>query len=506
MPSLLSRLFVRSGRGRPATPRRAVYLGGEVLEPRVALAVTTGSVQLRGTFVIPDPKVLETATSFTINNYRTISSSLPQAGYFQGMPVQNFGNTSFVTTDGSSLSFTTTVFGEFRSISITQTRLDITPVVNGFQVFRDFKVFGTFVGGTYGGPVTPSPAPAEVTMTLNQTVTNGVPGAISGSQTMSIMESSPDFLVAADDLGCTSTPRVYVINPDTGDIVSDFVAYEASYRGGVRVAIGDVDGDLTTLEVVTAPGPGRVGEIRVFRTNGDELPGFRLTPFGSRYRRGLELGVGDLDGDGRFADLVVSESRGLGRVVAYTSNGSAFTPWKSFTAFSGRYTGGASVAVAGVNRVAVGSGVGMKPTVKVYDLAAAAPALVSQFAPPLPTGTGGVSVTAQRFTSLTTTDVAVAGGANARSAIGVYPATGGAAARTYSTFASRPKPNVPVFAAPAALVGGLVDTVFQSQGTGGVGGILKVNATTGAIDPAFAPVYNGKLLAGPLRIATRAVR
>lgn len=505
MPSILSNLFSRSpsptgGRRPPRHRPRTPSLGAEHLEPRLALAVTTGTAgfgDFGATSVAPGTSI-HTATTFNIANM--ITAGVP-TGYFASLPFQVFGPESFNTANGDSFAFSTPTFGSFQSSSITT----VTNVPD--SGFRDFYVVGNYTPGTFNpAPLVPNPAPASLRISFTQSPANT--GTISVSITMQLPPERPEFLVAADDLGCTSTPRVYVINPYTGDVVSSFTVYEPGFRGGVRVAIGDLDGDPTTQEIVTAPGPGRLGEVRAFRIDSTgalvgQIPGFTTTPFAG-YTRGLEIAVGDLDGDGKD-DLVAAESRGQGRVSAQKSTGTAFTPWKSFTAFGGSYTGGASVAVAGTNRIVVGSGLGLKPLVKVYDVAAT-PTVVSQFAPAVPTGTGGVSVTAQRFTSPSAINVMVAGGANAKSAIGVYPTTGGAATKTYNTFASRPKANSPVYAAAAALTGGLVDTVFQSQGIGGVGGILKVNSATGAVDTGFAPQYGGKLLAGPLRIATRAPR
>ena len=482
---------------RPPIRRRPSAWCYEQLEPRQVLAVTVGSqgfADVGGTST--NTGNVDTATVFTIGNFLSTGS---QQGYFLDLPLQFLGSFSFDVNVGTSLSFANASFGTFSSTQITETSNEPGE--------RSFDVLGTYVGGTFGGPTTPNPAIASLTISFTQTPPGA--GAISCSATLSIPPAQTDMLVAADDIGCVSTPRVYVINPSTGVVDTSFVAYadpsDARFRGGVRVAVGDVDGNPLTLEIVTAPGPGRLGQIRVFDLAGVEKPGFRLLPFGSSYTSGIELAIGDVDGDGR-GDLVAAASRGRGSVVTALSTGSAFVPnaQRSFTAFAAPYTGGATVAVAGVNRIVVGSGIGMRPTVRTYDVSGASPTF-TQFLPSLPTGTGGVWVTTQNFLT-GTPQIMVSGGAGAGSRVGVYQNQANPPVRSFATFASRPKPNSPVHAAAISLLGGTVDTVFMSQGTGGRGGILKVNAATGAVDTSFAPQYASRTLAGPLRIATRGPR
>lgn len=506
MQTVFARLFsrarawhaprTRADRRRRSMGRAAATLGGETLEPRLTL--TTVGTQGFGNIGVTTVNTgnINTATVFTLSNVR---STAAQTGYFVGLPTfSSAGAWSFTTTVGASLTFSNPAFGTFQSSTITEESNTVTP---GQQ--RTFYVLGTMTGGTLG-PVTPSPVPASLTITFTQSG-----AAISSSATLSIppTKSKSPVLVAANDLGCTSTPRIFVVDPYTG-VSTSFVPYpDLNFRGGVRVAVGDVDNDPNTLEVIAAPGPGRVGEVRVFSLAGVEKPSFRYLPFGAGYVQGIEIAAGDVDGDGRD-DLVAAASRGQGSVNVARSTGTAFVsqPSKSFTAFGGTYTGGASVAVGGVNRIVVGSGVGLPPTVKIYDVSGAKPTVVSQFAPKVPTGTAGVTVSTQYFSVGANPEIMVAGGRNAWSAIGVYQNSATQPTKTYNNFATRAKPNAPVYAAAAALTTALADTVFMAQGDGGVGTILKVNAATGLVDPTFTPTFNGRPIVSPLRIATRVSR
>lgn len=137
-----------------------------------------------------------------------------------------------------------------------------------------------------------------------------------------------------------------MLDPETGTPISQFLAYEKSFRGSVRVATGDVTGDGIP-EIVVGPGRNRVGQIRVFTpnpvgsTNYTELVGYRTLPFGRTFRGGVEVTVGDVNGDG-VGDIIAGQSNGAGLVRAFLSSkndptnllfdGVANTPYRSFRA------------------------------------------------------------------------------------------------------------------------------------------------------------------------------
>ena len=129
-------------------------------------------------------------------------------------------------------------------------------------------------------------------------------------------------------------------------LFNDFFAFENTLRNGVFLALGDVDGD-GRADIVAGGGPGGGPRVTVF--NGATLVssgGATITPlanfFGgdSTNRGGIRVAVKNLDGDGK-ADILVGSGTGAGtRVTAYagsTVNGTAATPAElfAFDAFSG---------------------------------------------------------------------------------------------------------------------------------------------------------------------------
>src|SRR4051794_11840042 len=114
-----------------------------------------------------------------------------------------------------------------------------------------------------------------------------------------------DIVIGAGEGG---RPRVRIFSGATGKRIGDFFARRRNARLGVRVAVGDIDGD-GVAEIATAGGPGAGPGITIFRADGTRDA--RLHP-DLRARRGLFLAAGDLNGD-KLADLVLG---GDGQVVA----------------------------------------------------------------------------------------------------------------------------------------------------------------------------------------------
>jgi len=168
--------------------------------------------------------------------------------------------------------------------------------------------------------------------------------------------------------GATGGPRVRVFDGATGAVLADFFAFAQGFTGGVDVAVGDVDGD-GVVDLIVAAGPGGGPHVKVF--DGKSFAEVRsFFAYAANFTGGVNVAAGDVDGDGN-ADIVTGAGAGGGSHVKAFS-GADLSELYSFFAFNPAFTGGVYVAVGDVNGdgfadIIAGAGAGGTPTVTVFD-------------------------------------------------------------------------------------------------------------------------------------------
>lgn len=142
-----------------------------------------------------------------------------------------------------------------------------------------------------------------------------------------------DIVVA---LAHGGSPYVTIYGP-TGTVRKRFTPYTLSYRQGLRVGLGDLDGDgRKEVLIASTYNP----QVQVFRPNGTRRASW--TPFGRTYRRGIAVAAADTDGDGKQEVLAVSGSGADARVKIFTDFGRKQT--NQFRAYPRSQHGGAAIA------------------------------------------------------------------------------------------------------------------------------------------------------------------
>lgn len=217
---------------------------------------------------------------------------------------------------------------------------------------------------------------------------NGVLQAASPGLTFAFAPTLPGVYTArftvTDDVGSSTADTTIRVRPvnrfavgggtsgvvkvfDGGSSTPTFTLepYGPRFRGGVRVAVGDVTGDAVP-DVITAAT--RAQPVKVFDgATGAEVRAFSaFGPTGTKF--GLAVAAGDVDADG-FDDIVVAPGVGGGsRVKVFDGDTGGLL--RTLVPFGSKYSGGVRVAAAdvtgdGAADVVLGTGTGR--TAKVFD-------------------------------------------------------------------------------------------------------------------------------------------
>lgn len=176
-----------------------------------------------------------------------------------------------------------------------------------------------------------------------------------------VVDPSYNFVVGK---ASGDTPQVSTFDI-LGSVQETWFAYDEAFEGGVRVALGDVDGDGVE-EIVAGAGPGGGPHVRVFETDGTLLGQFFA--YDEASRTGVFVATGDINGDG-YDEIIVSEDAGSnGEVRFYDYAGVNKGHFKPFDNESrGVRVAAGDVDGDGVDEVITGLGPGGAPRVRVFE-------------------------------------------------------------------------------------------------------------------------------------------
>ncbi|MBI4092341.1 MAG: FG-GAP repeat protein [Candidatus Kerfeldbacteria bacterium] len=157
----------------------------------------------------------------------------------------------------------------------------------------------------------------------------------------------PTYVAVAQATG--GSPEVRVYRTNGGKKIGDFFAYRKSYRGGLSISGGDVNGDGDT-DVVVGTGRGTSPQVSLFTPTGKLQ--HRFFPYPSGLRTGVNVAVADVDGDGQN-DLITAPAGSypaLVRVFRFDTLKKKFNRFLEFTAFDAKWRGGVNLAAEDLDR------------------------------------------------------------------------------------------------------------------------------------------------------------
>jgi hypothetical protein len=213
-----------------------------------------------------------------------------------------------------------------------------------------------------------------------------------------VQEPNATTHLIAVGAGYGMPPEVKVYDPATGQLKLDFLAYESSFTGGVRVAVADINGDGVP-DIITAPGgvkvtlvnvngvllphfdlsAGRAPEVKVFSgVDGSLLEDFDA--YDPSFKAGIFIAAGDVSGDGKPDIITAPDATGQSghtnvRVFFnqhLINTGAVLAPDREFNAYDPGFGGGVRIAVGdingdGANDIITAPGIWSGPDVRIFD-------------------------------------------------------------------------------------------------------------------------------------------
>jgi hypothetical protein len=272
-----------------------------------------------------------------------------------------------------------------------------------------------------------------------------------------------EILVEGADATAAGQPRVRSYDAENFLPKLNFLAYEAGFKGGVRVATGDMNGDGIP-DIVTVPGPGRTVDARIF----DGLTGGMIgtvQAYDASYKLGAFVAVAEVTGDLRN-DIIVGP--GLFSSEVRVFSGATLGLVHKFTAYEANSIGGVSVAAGDFNgdgraEVVTAPGAGVNIRVRVWNVnVVGLPVMVLPEIVAFGSEVGNVSLAVGRFNGDATPEIFVGAGQRGGGGIKIYNGATGGLINQFNAFPHNSAIRVVVKDHDA---NGVIDEIFAAQGT-----------------------------------------
>ncbi|MFA5247816.1 MAG: putative glycoside hydrolase [Patescibacteria group bacterium] len=151
-------------------------------------------------------------------------------------------------------------------------------------------------------------------------------------------DATKEIIVGA---GTGGGPQVRVFDGNGKPLTGGFFAYDRAFRGGVNIAVMDLNGD-GTKEIITGAGNGGGPHVRIFSKDGKELGGFFA--YDKNLRSGAVVTVGNVDGIGDKE--IITATRNSSEIRIFDKTGKLLN---RFNAYESAVSGGMKISTADID-------------------------------------------------------------------------------------------------------------------------------------------------------------
>lgn len=171
--------------------------------------------------------------------------------------------------------------------------------------------------------------------------------------------------------------RIFQYQPDGFVLINEFFPFDKDLRNGLNLAVGDVNND-SQPEIIVSQNLGGEPKVRIYNKKLSLLNEFEA--YSNNFKGGVNLAVSDLDRDGQAEIITGAGSGGGPHVRVFNDQGQVKN---QFFAYQENFKGGVSLAVADLDHnpspeIITGAGFGGGPHIRIFDRLGQ-PKLISNF-------------------------------------------------------------------------------------------------------------------------------